>query len=749
VSFQTARLTMLIRLSAVIVALTVLAGCGGGSSSGGSSPAITLSPTSITFSIQSVGTTSAPQSITVTDSGTATLTFTSIAVSGDYAQTNNCGTSLGAGGSCTISVTFTPSSSGARTGAVTITDNASGSPHTVSLTGTGAVPTVSVSPSSLAFGNQTLHTSSSPLPVNVQNTGASTLTITSIVVSGDFSQTNNCGTGVGAGGSCTINVTFAPTGIGTRNGALTITDNAGNSPQTVNLTGTGAGSSVSLSTNTLTFAGVAVGSVSSPQSVTLSNTSNAALAISGISASEDFSQTNNCGSSLVAGGSCTINVTFAPTANGTRTGILTVTDNAEGVSGSTQTVSLTGTTLSNMASVTVSFGPNGNTGSPANNYYNGIYTTVAVCTPGTTNCVSIPDVLVDTGSVGLRVLSTQLSGLTLPQVSDTSGNNLYECTQYGDLSYTWGPIQYATVQVGGETALQVPGGSASGGIPIQVISAPGTGIAVPNIACARGGGPDNNTVQVLGANGILGVGNYTEDCGSACASQYTAASVSPYPYWLCNTSNCGAAIVPESTQVWNPVAAFSSTNTNGLVIQLPSIPAAGQATVSGTMIFGIGTQTNNTIPNTATIYGLDQYGNFSSTVFGGLTYTSAGFIDSGTNSLTVSDHATLTSVTGVNTVDCTDNGFYCPASTLSLNITNYGSNGTQGTVTINIANADALFSNNSNFAAFNNLGTDSGTSPTTDQFDLGLPFFFGRTVFIGIAGTSTGGITYPNGFWAY
>ncbi len=741
------------RLSFVMAGLILLAGCGGGSGGSGisiNSAALSLSSTTLAFSSQSLNTSSASQSITITDSGMGTLIFSSITVSGDFSQSNNCGASLGAGGTCTISVTFTPTASGMRTGTIMIVDNASGSPHMVTLTGTGAVPTVSVSPSSLTFGSQTVHTSSAPLPVTVQNTGTSVLAINSITVSGDFSQTNSCGATVSAGGSCTINVIFTPTASGTRNGTLTIADNAGNSPQTVSLTGTGSGSSVSLSPNTLTFTGITVGSTSASQPVTLSNTGNVTLAISSITASGDFSQTNNCGSSLNPSGSCTINVTFAPTAGSTRNGTITVTDNAEGVSGSTQTVSLTATGLSNTVPVTVGFGPKGNTGNVATNYYNGIFTTVTVCQPGTTNCVDIPNVLVDTGSIGLRILSTQLTGLTLPQINDGQGNDLYECVQYGDLSFTWGPVQSATVQIGGETASQIPGTSANSGVPIQIISAPGTGIAVPNIACATGGGPSDNTVQVLGANGILGIGNFINDCGSDCASAATASSVSPYPYWLCSaTGVCQSAIVSEQSQLWNPVSAFSSTNTNGVMIQLPAIPAAGQETVSGTLTFGIDTQTNNAIPDTATIYELDQTGSFASTVFGGVTYTSAGFLDSGTDALYVSDHTTLTSVTGISTVDCTDNLFYCPSSPLSINLTNSGANGTSGTVTLNIANADLLFSSNPNFAAFNNLGSDSGTSPATDFFQLGLPFFFGRTVFIGIEGASIGGTTYTNGFWAF
>jgi len=169
------------------------------------------------------------------------------------------------------------------------------------------------------------------------------------------------------------------------------------------------------------------------------------------------------------------------------------------------------------------------------------------------------------------------------------------------------------------------------------------------------------------------------------------------------------------------------------------------------MIFGIGTQANNAIPGGATVYGIDLSGNFASAQYHGVTYTTANsmgsFLDSGSNALYILDPVTLTSATGINTVDCADNGYYCPNSTLSLPITLAGTNGTSGVVTLSIANADTLFSANTNNAAFANLGGDSGgTGLATDYLDLGMPFFFGRTVVTGISGTSS---TNPNGYWAF
>jgi hypothetical protein len=303
-------------------------------------PIVSLSPSTLAFAAQQANTTSAPQTVTLTNTGTAALSITSIAITGDYSQTNSCGTSLAAAASCTISVIFAPVAAGTRTGALVITDNAIGNPHNVPLTGTGlAATTVSLSPSSLSFGSQAAGTTSAPQPVALTNTGTGTLNVANIATAGDFAQTNNCGTSMTAGTSCTINVSFVPTASGARSGTLSITDNAQSSPQTVSLTGTGIAPAVSLAPTSLSFQAQLVGSISAPQNVSLTNTGTDTLMITSISTTGDFAQTSNCGSSLVAGASCSITVTFSPTVAGTRTGTVLVADNA---SGSPQSVTLSG-----------------------------------------------------------------------------------------------------------------------------------------------------------------------------------------------------------------------------------------------------------------------------------------------------------------------------------------------------------------------------------------------------------------------
>jgi len=221
-------------------------------------PAVVLSSSALSFGNITLSSSSPAQTVTLTNSGSATLSITSITAAGDFAENSTCGNSLAGGANCSISVTFAPTVVGTRAGLLTIADNASGSPQTVALTGTGiapvvTAPTVTLSLTSLTFSPQTDGTTSAAQTITMTNSGTASLTIASIVASGDFAQTNNCGTSVGAGSGCMISVTFTPTAAGTRAGTLTITDNAGGSPQTVALSGGGQAVSVSTSSTALSI----------------------------------------------------------------------------------------------------------------------------------------------------------------------------------------------------------------------------------------------------------------------------------------------------------------------------------------------------------------------------------------------------------------------------------------------------------------------------------------------------------------
>ena len=356
-----------------------------------------------------------------------------------------------------------------------------------------------------------------------------------------------------------------------------------------------------------------------------------------------------------------------------------------------------------------------NTG-PAGNYANGAFASVTVCVPGSSTCQMIDGVLVDTGSSGLRILSSALT-VSLPQQNASGGNPVVECLPFVN-GYTWGPVQTADLQISGEKASSVA---------IQVLS--DTDFPVPS-ACANNG-TSMDTLSALGANGILGVGVFAQDCGAACVS--TGAS-NPDLYYECPASGCVVVGEGLSQQVQNPVALFSTDN-NGVIIELPAV-SGPETSLSGSLIFGIGTQSNNGLTG-ATVYTVDANGNFITT-YSNQPYNQS-FIDSGSNGLYFLD----TGTTGIPV--CGDATFvYCPSSTQNLSATNAGSTGApSGTVNFSVANADDLFNNNPNAAVFAQLAGPNSLI----GFDWGLPFFFGRNVFTAIEGQSTPGGTGP--YWAY
>ena len=353
---------------------------------------------------------------------------------------------------------------------------------------------------------------------------------------------------------------------------------------------------------------------------------------------------------------------------------------------------------------------------PTNDTANELYTNVTICVPGTSNCQTIQNVQVDTGSEGLRILSSQLM-LALPQVADAGRNPVGNCVQFADGSYIWGPIVTADVEMAGEKASRVP---------VQVIS-PANFPGAPK-SCNTNNGAADNTVEALGANAIIGLGVFRHDCGAACAP---GASSPPNIYYSCPASGCSVTTLALTNQLQNPVWLFPQDN-NGIMISLPSIPDTGAPTVSGTMYFGIGTQSNNSL-GSATVYTTDANGNFT-TVFKGTSYSSS-FIDSGSNGIFFLSSSTIGLPQCKNST-----GFSCPSSTVAYTATNQGANGTSGTVNFSIANADNLF--NSTNSAFNDVG-----GPDTGQFDWGLPFFFGRNLFVAINTQNTP--AGPGPYWAY
>jgi hypothetical protein len=378
--------------------------------------------------------------------------------------------------------------------------------------------------------------------------------------------------------------------------------------------------------------------------------------------------------------------------------------------GTTPTVQTIATSGTNVAPISVNGGP------PGIDYEDAAFASVTVCVPGTSTCQTVDNILVDTGSSGLRILS---SALTLPLPQQTSGGNpVVECFPFVS-GYTWGPVQTADVEMASEKASSVP---------IQVLS--DTDYTAPT-ACTDTG-TSSDTLANLGANGIVGVGLFAQDCGSYCQQVQTAAGDLNLYYECSSSTNCQPIGEGLAQQVPNPVSLFATDN-NGVILELPAVSGGQEATLSGSLVFGIGTQSNNALGG-ATIYTADEYGNFTTT-YSGTAYPDS-FIDSGSNGYYFLD----SSLAGI--TECGDYvGFYCPATTQNFSATNQGLNNASGTVSFSIANTDTLFEVND--FAYSELGGVSGTAAPY-YFDWGLPFFFGRNVYTGLQSA-----TYPNGYWAY
>jgi photosystem II stability/assembly factor-like uncharacterized protein len=299
-------------------------------------PTAVLSTPTLDFAPQQVGTTSAAQTVTLTNNSSTALSISGIAASSNFAETNTCGTSLVAGANCTISVTFTPTTFGSLKGTVTISDNASsGSQQTLSLNGKGFSGAVSLSPTSLDFGNQQVGTTSAAQTVTLTNSSTAPLTIENYGFGNWFQGTTDCPiqpTNTLAGGaSCHFNISFAPMEVGTIVSQLNLFDSASDSPQSVTETGSGTGALVDLSPNPLKFSSQEVGTTSSAQTATITNTGNANLAVTNITVGAgSFGESDNCPrapSTVPAGGTCTVSVTFAPTAWGDAYGYIEIDDN--------------------------------------------------------------------------------------------------------------------------------------------------------------------------------------------------------------------------------------------------------------------------------------------------------------------------------------------------------------------------------------------------------------------------------------
>ncbi|MEJ2360434.1 MAG: DUF3443 domain-containing protein [Gammaproteobacteria bacterium] len=365
---------------------------------------------------------------------------------------------------------------------------------------------------------------------------------------------------------------------------------------------------------------------------------------------------------------------------------------------------------SNVASLSVDSGPST---LPSSQYtVNEVFTDVTICdSEAADNCKTIDHILVDTGSTGLRIIASAIpAGLNLPQMQDASNKNIAECGMFAD-GYTWGPVKKATIKLADQTALSVP---------IQVIAEPGFN-SVPT-ACANTGNPEND-VSSFGANGVLGIGYFLQDCGTYCVKNIPAPAI----YYACTSTGCNGTILATADQLNNPVSLFGPGYNNGVMLSLPGLPSNGELDVLGSLVLGVNSQSNNQLDSTQ-IYQVNASTGNLTTVYRGQSLTGS-FIDSGSNGLYFND-STIPGCT-------TATGFYCPTSTLNLSATIKDINGTQANISFNIANAETLFQSG------NTAFSDLGGGGFTNTFDWGLPFFYGRKVFVVFEGQNVGGSTGP------
>jgi hypothetical protein len=548
-----------------------------------STPTYTVLPTSLAFGNEITNVASAPKAVTVTNTGAVALPITSITLSTTgsqpYSQTNNCGSSVAVGATCTINVVFNPASVGSAAATLSVNAGSGAGTKTVALSGTGIAATYTASPTSLAFGNEITNVASAPQSVTVTNTGAVALPITSITLSTTgtqpYSQTNNCGSSVAVGATCTINVVFNPASVGSAAATLSVNAGSGAGTQTVALSGTGITATYTASPTTLAFGNETTNVASAPQSVTVTNTGSVALPITSITLSttgtQPYSQTNNCGTSVAVGATCTINVVFNPAAVGSAAvGSAAVGSAAAmlsvnaGSGAGTQTVALSGTGIAatyTASPTTLAFGNE------------------------TTNVASAPKAVTvtNTGSVALPITSITLS---------TTGSQPFSQTNNCGTSVAVGAtctisVVFNPASVGSAAAtLSVNAGSGAG---TQTVALSGTGIAATYTASPTSLAFGNETMNVASAPQSVTVTN----TGSAALpiTSITLSTSGSQPY--SQTSKCGSSVAVGATctinVVFNPAAVGSAAATLGV----NAGSGAGTQTValSGTGIATLPTQT--------------------------------------------------------------------------------------------------------------------------------------------------------------
>jgi len=324
-------------------------------------------------------------------------------------------------------------------------------------------------------------------------------------------------------------------------------------------------------------------------------------------------------------------------------------------------------------------------------------TSVQVCSTTGTQCITVPYLLVDTGSTGLRVFKSVVQNLisnnVIQPISPKAGTTLAECVQFGDGSTEWGPVYQAGVILGEESVVSVP---------IQIIDPT---YATLSGACGKNPSNTDQNPNQTGFNGILGFHSSVYDCGSCLGM-----------YYQCQGNTCKVTLPTQAQQLTNPISQLPVDN-NGAILMLPSIPFGGVPAIEGGyLVLGIDTQTNNS-SSQVTSYATDNYGFFSTTYQG---KTISAFLDSGTNTYSFPSN-----------INPCLNGFYCPSQLDTLDATILGTNGRKTDIEFFIGNANALFETP------NKVFLELGGGLSASQFDWGLPFYIGRDIFVGIKNTTS------------
>jgi hypothetical protein len=463
-----------------------------------------------------------------------------------------------------------------------------------------------------------------------------------------------------------------------------------------------------------------VGTSAAMQTITLTNKNTSELTLTSISLSgsnpASFAEASDCPTVLAASASCKIWMTFGPTDAAAATASVNVVSNA---TNSPTVVTLTGTGVANTSApnvlpVTVDGGPIGFLASDLGPQVNQPYTSVTVCTPGSSSdCQVIDHILVVSYFTGLRIFASALNpggvtppGGAVPVPVTIGGNPLRECLVYD--GYAWGSVARADVHLGGYVLSS---------LPIQLIGDAASGAAPSDCAAT---GSNFGTVQFLAANGILGINGFASsyDCPS-CA---TAAQATTY-YSCPSPGSCVSTAVPLVSQLVNPISQVPTYN-NGAILSLEAPVPTGAQSATGTLTLGIDIDDTNQL-GTTPLLTVSSIGAFT-TSFAGTVYTS--FISTG---------ATANYFPSSTLELCDDSNLYCPATPLTETATLIGANNTQVAETFAITNADADF-DNTEFAVLPGL-----SGPYSANFIWGVPFFYGKSVYLLYAGQTVAGVTGP------